>query len=126
MLLWCQRMLRRSLSITLLCLAAALSAAAATPAVFDQIDEMMRSLSEITGWKIHQKVPAEIMSKDKFRKLVDTGVKGSSADKELRGEELALKMFGFVPQDFNLARESADLVTEQAAAFYDYTKKRLF
>src|SRR5215813_11452087 len=35
-------------------------------------------------------------------------------------------MFGLVPQDFNLARESADLITEQAAAFYDYRKKRLF
>jgi hypothetical protein len=31
-----------------------------------------------------------------------------------------------VPWDFNLARESADLITEQAAAFYDIHKKRLF
>ncbi len=102
------------------------SAHAATPAVFNQVDEMMRSLSEITGWKVQRKVPAEIMGKDKFRKLVETGMKDANGDKEVRAEEIALKMFGFVPQDFNLARESADLVTEQAAAFYDYTKKRLF
>ncbi len=35
-------------------------------------------------------------------------------------------MFGFVPQDFNLQQESVELVSEQAAAFYDYNKKRLF
>src|ERR1700687_3484272 len=93
------------------------SAHAATPAVFDQVDEMMRSLSEITGWKVQRKVPAEIMGKEKFRKLVETGMKDANGDKEVRAEEIALKMFGFVPADFNLARESADLVTEQAAAF---------
>jgi len=35
-------------------------------------------------------------------------------------------MFGLVPQDFNLARETEDLLGEQAAAFYDYKKKRLY
>jgi hypothetical protein len=48
----------------------------------------------------------------------------SSSDQ--RAEELTLKMFGFIPQDFNLAQETVDLVSEQAAAFYDYNKKRLF
>jgi hypothetical protein len=37
-----------------------------------------------------------------------------------------MKMFGLVPWDFNLARESANLIEEQAAAFYDFHKKRLF
>jgi len=127
-------MLRRLLPLRSLALAGLIllwigtgpSAHAASPAIFEQVDEMMRSLSEITGWKVHHKVPAEIMGKEKFKKLVDAGEKEANGDKELRGEELALKMFGFVPPDFNLARESADLVTEQAAAFYDYTKKRLF
>ena len=31
-------------------------------------------------------------------------------------------MFGFIPQDFDLAKETVDLVSEQAAAFYDYRK----
>lgn len=135
MLLWTQRMPRRSFHFRsfaylagaiLLWIAAGQPVRAATPALFEQVDEMMRSLSEITGWKVHHRVPAEIMGKEKFRKLVESGAKDASGDKELRAEEIALKMFGFVPPDFNLARESTDLVTEQAAAFYDYTKKRLF
>ena len=35
-------------------------------------------------------------------------------------------MFGLVPQDFNLGRETENLLGEQAAAFYDYKKKRLY
>jgi len=53
-------------------------------------------------------------------------MKGSSTNKEVHAEEVTLKMFGFIPQDFDLAKETVDLVSEQAAAFYDYSKKRLF
>ena len=35
-------------------------------------------------------------------------------------------MFGFVPQDYDLRKSTVDLLTEQAAAFYDYDQKRLF
>jgi hypothetical protein len=75
---------------------------------------------------VQRTVPAEILSKDNFRKIVEEGVKDAETSKETRAAEIALKMFGLVPQDFNLARESGDLLAEQAAAFYDYRKKRLF
>jgi hypothetical protein len=58
--------------------------------------------------------------------MVQEGVKDAESSKETHAAEVALKMFGLVPQDFNLARESGDLLAEQAAAFYDYKKKRLF
>ncbi len=96
------------------------------PAIFQQVDEMVSSLAEITGWKIERKVPSEMLSKEKFRKFVDSKMQGGSSRKEIRAEEITLKMFGFVPPEYDLARETVDLVSEQAAAFYDYNKKRLF
>lgn len=87
---------------------------------------MTSALSEITGWPVRRKVPARIISKDEFRHQVESRMKGSSNNKEVRAEELTLKMFGFIPQDFNLAKETVELVSEQAAAYYDYSKKRLF
>jgi hypothetical protein len=107
--------------------APAQTSASQTPtALFSQVDEMLKGLSEITGWKVQRSVPSEILSREKFAKMVQEGVKGAEGDKETRAAEITLKMFGLVPQDFNLARESGDLITEQAAAFYDYRKKRLF
>jgi hypothetical protein len=105
----------------------AVSAAAQSPAsVFQQVDEMVTALSEITGWKINKRVPAKMLGKDTFRHYVETRMKETSSNEQQRAEELTLKMFGFIPQDFNLAKETVDLVSEQAAAFYDYNKKRLF
>jgi hypothetical protein len=53
-------------------------------------------------------------------------MKDAASPEEIRAEELTLKKFGFVPPDFDLAKSTVDLLTEQAAAFYDYNKKKLF
>jgi hypothetical protein len=112
--------------VLLALLATLLPAQQKSAALFQEVDEMTASLSEITGWPIRRKVPAKIITKEEFRHQVESRMKGSSSHKELRAEELTLKMFGFIPQDFDLAKETVDLVSEQAAAFYDYSKKRLF
>ena len=112
--------------VLLALLATLLPAQQKSAALFQEVDEMTASLSEITGWPIRRKVPAKIITKEEFRHQVESRMKGSSSHKELRAEELTLKMFGFIPQDFDLAKETVDLVSEQAAAFYDYSRKRLF
>ncbi len=87
---------------------------------------MVAALSQITGWSVERKVPAQMLGNDTFRTYVESRMKETSSSEDLRIEELTLKMFGYIPQDFNLAKETVDLVSEQAAAFYDYRKKRLF
>jgi transcriptional regulator of met regulon len=112
--------------LVLLALFAALAPAQQKPSsLFQEVDEMTSALSEITGWPVKRKVPAKIITKEEFRRQVESRMKGSNK-KELHAEETTLKMFGFIPQDFDLAKETVDLVSEQAAAFYDYSKKRLF
>jgi hypothetical protein len=113
----------------LLILAALFASAAGaqtSAALLAQVDEVLHTLAEITGWKVQRQVPAEILARGKFATTVQHGVKSAEHDKDTKAAELTLKMFGLVPQDFNLAQESADLISEQAAAFYDYNKKRLF
>jgi hypothetical protein len=94
--------------------------------LFQQVDEMVTTLSQITGWKVNKRVPAKMLGKDTFRTYVEKRMKDTTNSESVRAEEITLKMFGFVPQDFNLAKETVDLVSEQAAAFYDYNKKQLF
>ena len=104
----------------------AASAAAQTSPIFEQVDEMLASLSKITGWKVKHKIPSELLTKGKFSSMLAQSVRETEKDKETRAAELTLKMFGLVPWEFKLAQESADLMEEQAAAFYDYQKKRLY
>lgn len=98
---------------------------AASPKLFDQIDGMLRSLSQITGWPVHHTVPAKMIGNDQFRDILKSHV-DKSDPKKVRAEELTLKMFGLVPDDFSLLKETVDLFSEQVAAYYDSDKKRLF
>ena len=93
--------------------------------LFDEIDEMLRSLSQITGWPVHHTVPAKMIGNDQFRDILKSHV-DKSDPKKVRAEELTLKMFGLVPNDFSLLKETVDLFSEQVAAYYDSDKKRLF
>jgi len=94
--------------------------------IFNEIGGILRDLSDITGFKIHHSVPAEIISRDKVKAFLEKRMKETATPEEVRVEELTLKKFGLVPQDFDLAKNTVDLLTEQAAAFYDFNRKKLF
>src|SRR5580658_5778154 len=113
----------RRLLLLILCASAAL--AQPQTKLFEQVAPMLDGLAQITGWKVERKVPAEILHQADFKRMMQDHMKDSSP-KEVRAEELTLKLFGLVPSDFNLVGETVDLLSEQAAAFYDYNKKRLF
>jgi hypothetical protein len=119
-------MFRRALLLAFVFgLAASTALAQSLNSLFQQVNPMLEELSKITGWKVEHTVPAQILPKTQFRKYMEDRMKESNP-REIHAEELTLKMFGLVPQDFNLAGETVDLMSEQAAAFYDYQKKRLF
>src|SRR3954447_25314051 len=111
--------------VVLLCLVSA-HLAVADDAVFRQIDSIVKSISEITGLPEKHPVPYGRMSKRQLRQFLNKRIKKSLKPEEIYADELALKMFGFVPQDFDLRKSTIDLLTEQAAAFYDYDEKKLF
>jgi hypothetical protein len=104
----------------------ALLTAAPAPPLFSQIGAMEQGLSEITGLKFRRPIPYAVMSKDQLRSYLEQRVKETIKPSDLRAEELTLKLLGLVPQDFDLRQNTVDLLTEQAAAFYDYNKKKLF
>src|SRR5207302_569023 len=58
--------------------------------------------------------------------FVESRLKDEIKPEDLRVEQLTLRMFGLIPEAFDLRKTTVDLVTEQAAAFYDYNRKRLF
>src|ERR1039457_1267560 len=77
-------------------------------AVCGQAGAIARELTEISGMKLLHPVPCDFSPED------------------IRAQELVLRKFGLVPQDFDLAKTTVDLLTEQAAAYYDYDRRKLF
>jgi hypothetical protein len=110
----------------LFCFVSAHLLAATSDRAFGQIDSIVKSISEITGLPEKHPVPYGRMSKRQLRRFLNKRIKKSLKPEEIYADELALKMLGFVPQNFDLRKSTIDLLTEQAAAFYDYDVKKLF
>lgn len=94
--------------------------------LFGQIEQVLADLTEITGLKPAKKVAYDTIDKARVNQFLNERIQEFIKPEEIRAEEVALKKFGFVPQDFDLKKTSIDLMTEQAAAFYDFRKKKLF
>jgi hypothetical protein len=94
--------------------------------IFTEIEKSLQALKEITGLEAKKSIQYDLITRDKVNSFLKDRVKESVKPDELRAEELTLKKLGFAPPDFNLEKSTVDLLTEQAAAFYDYHKKKLF
>lgn len=102
------------------------AAQASPPAAFEGIDESISQLAKITGLAPLKKVQYDTITRPQVKLFLEERIREEIKPEDIRIDELALKKFGFVPADFNLERTTVDLITEQAAAFYDYRKKKLF
>ena len=112
--------------VLLACGAAAPAQETSGPSVCEQVPAIARTLTEITGFPLKHPVPCAFISKDKVNRFLKKRVHEVASPEEIRAEELTLKKFGLVPPDFDLAKSTVDLLTEQAAAFYDFDRKKLF
>jgi hypothetical protein len=98
----------------------------APKSVCEQVPAIARTLTEITGFPLKHPVPCDYVTRDQVNQFLKDRVKEVASPEEIRAEELTLKKFGLVPPDYDLAKSTVDLLTEQAAAFYDFNRKKLF
>jgi len=92
----------------------------------NEINGILRQLSDITGFRIRRQLPFQLITREQINAYVKNQIKHSVRPKDIYAEELSLKKLGFVPVDFDLRQTTIDLLTEQAAAFYDFHQKKLF
>ncbi len=104
----------------------ALQLAAADAAVFAQIRTMTEQIEQITGWKSKRKVPAAMMNKRQLDAYLKDRLSEDVKPDELRAEEVTLRRLGFIGDKVDLKQSMLDVMNEQAAAFYDTRKKRLY
>jgi hypothetical protein len=91
-----------------------------------EINAILRQLSDITGFRIRRQLPFRMITRAQINTYIKDQIRHSVRPKDIYAEELSLKKLGFVPADFDLRQTTIDLLTEQAAAFYDFHQKKLF
>ncbi|MEZ5401349.1 MAG: hypothetical protein R2729_16890 [Bryobacteraceae bacterium] len=87
--------------------------------------EILAELAAITGLEVKSPVIEHTMKREELKEYFEERIGDVVKPEEIRVEELALKKLGFVPADFDLKKTTVDLMSEQAAAFYDYRKKKM-
>lgn len=101
-------------------------AAASRLPTAQEIDSILKELSDITGFRIRKRLPFALITRDEVNRYIKEQIRESVKPDEIRAEEVTLKKFGFAPPEFDLKKTTIDLLTEQAAAFYDFKRKKLF
>lgn len=91
-----------------------------------EIQLILGELSGITGLKASRGVESAIISREELKVYLADKIRDEVKPEQIHAEEVTLKKFGFVPQDFDLKSTTIELLTEQAAAFYDFQKKKLY
>ena len=115
-----------ALRVLLLTAVVLLTGAWQSPPGAAEIGSILKELSEITGFPVRHQLPFALITRQEVNQYVKDEISRSVRPEEIRSEEAALKMFGFVPEEFDLRQTTIDLLTEQAAAFYDYKRRKLF
>jgi hypothetical protein len=91
-----------------------------------EIDAIMTRLSSITGMRVRHQLRFHSINRTELSSYLKDRTDESVSNKEIEAEQIALRLLGFVPANFDLRKTSLDLLTEQAAAFYDYHRKALY
>jgi hypothetical protein len=94
--------------------------------LFNRINSMLHSLESIMGLRALSPISRKVLSREQINELVASRIEEETTPEEIRQEELFLRLFGFAGDDFDLADEVVDVMTEQAAALYDYKTKTLY
>ena len=91
-----------------------------------EVNVVLGELSSITGFRVRRQLPFALITREQVNQYLKEQIRQSVKPEEIRAEEVTLKKFGFAPADFDLRQTTIDLLTEQAAAFYDFRRKKLF
>jgi len=92
----------------------------------DRVATAIPDIERETGLRFKTPPKLELRSRDQVREFLLRKFDEDSPSEQLRGEELAFKAMGFIPDTMNLRAFLVDLLTEQILGYYDPATKVLY
>jgi hypothetical protein len=99
--------------------ATAPSAVSNNPEFLATADEVLKDMSEITGWQLKTPLKKSIRSREEIHAYVLEQMNDEKDAKERYATARSAEAFGLIPKNFNLDSFLVDLLTEQIAGLYD-------
>ena len=91
-----------------------------------RVDRAVPQIEEATGLKFKTPPTLQTRSRAEVRDFLLTKFNESTPAEQLRGEEIAYKLFGLLPDTMDLRRFLLELLTEQIVGYYDPETKVLY
>jgi hypothetical protein len=82
-------------------------------------DEVLKDMSEITGWKLKTPLKKTMRSREEIHAYVLKQMDDEKDAKERYASTRSAEAFGLIPKGFDLENFLVDLLTEQIAGLYD-------
>jgi hypothetical protein len=94
-------------------------AGSANPEFLAAVDEVIKEMSDITGWQLKTPLKKSIRTRAEIRAYVLQQMDDEKDAKERYASARTAEAFGLIPKGFNLDSFLVDLLTEQIAGLYD-------
>jgi hypothetical protein len=91
--------------------------------LFRRVDTILAFVSKDTGLPIQHTVKRKLITRTEINKYLTEKFAEDAGAKRLQRDEIVLKKFGLLDQDFHLQPFLISLLTEQVAGFYDNKTK---
>jgi hypothetical protein len=91
-----------------------------------KVSEAIPQIESATGLKFKARPKLELRSRAQVREFLLRKFEESTPAEQLRGEEMAYKLFGLIPDTLDLRRFLLELLTEQIVGYYDPSTKVLY
>jgi hypothetical protein len=92
----------------------------------NRVAEALPKIEQATGLKFKTPPKLETRSRAQVREFLVRKFNESTPAEQLRGEEVAYKLFGLLPDTMDLRRFLLELLTEQIVGYYDPATKVLY
>ncbi|HEX2914238.1 MAG TPA: hypothetical protein VH186_25795 [Chloroflexia bacterium] len=94
--------------------------------VQQEMDKIAKQTEQTRRLTFKQPVERNFMTRNDLAKYQEEQFRKDNPPEEIAKTEKMLKVFGFVPQNFDLTRTYIDLLSEQILGFYDPETKKLY
>jgi hypothetical protein len=91
-----------------------------------RVRESIPQIEQATGLKFKTPPKLEVRSKTQVREFLLSKFNESAPAEQMRGEEVAYKLFGLIPDSLSLRSFLLELLTEQIVGYYDPQTKVLY
>lgn len=95
------------------------TAASNNPEFLAAVDEVLREMSDITGWELKAPLRKSIRTRQQIRAYVVEQMNDEKDAKERYASARTAEALGLIPKGFDLETFLVDLLTEQIAGLYD-------